>query len=250
MTRSACACQDLPPSGANRPSAEPVRPAPQADERSTAFHEAAHAVFAVLAGSVVFSATIEPDASSRGRVRWWRQAAAYGSLEREVLVFLAGPQAESLVDQGIDPTITKLRFAVDDAIMPGIERMQKERPFVSSKDDEGQALHRLLYRREHSSPASLRMDFIRAGGTALRILQHPDVWRAVTDVAEKLLLLRTIGDAEIRGAMPPELTDARLLALARGDAMRLMPSLLHPPPTYPPLPTAAETIAATNGLPP
>lgn len=205
------------------------------ERRGTAFHEAAHAVFATLAGGLVYSATIAPTSCSRGMVRWWSPAIGYGTLEKQALIFLAGPQAQSLVEQGFDPTESKVQFAFSDEFLPTIERMHADRPVTCCTNDDCCALHRLLYRRDHACAASLRMDYTRAGRTALQILKQDAVWKAVVIVAEALLAHETLDAAAVHDVMPSNLRNVPMFSLARDCTALLAPSLMYPPTDYPPV---------------
>lgn len=211
------------------------------ETRALAFHEAAHAVFAMLGGGHIERATIVAGQDYLGIVRWSRASGRIGTPEADVLTIMAGPVAESLALQAIDPTSTKLRWTMADSFLPVIEAVHRNRPVrCTCTSDDCQALHRLLWRRHHETAAGLRLDYARAGETVLHMLRQKAVWKSVRAVATLLLERGTCGHDEIVEQISPELAGVHLLTLGAGLSSRLTPILCRPAPESTPSPAPAH----------
>src|SRR5947207_13643574 len=75
-----------------------------ADAELTAYHEAGHAVMALVLGRPVDHVSIRPDARRLGHCEFRKPVfrPTEDWLEREMLISLAGPAAESLFDGAYD----------------------------------------------------------------------------------------------------------------------------------------------------
>jgi hypothetical protein len=177
------------------------------ETRALAFHEAAHAVFAMLGGGRIERATIVAGQDYLGIVRWSRASGRIGTPEADVLTIMAGPVAESLALQAIDPTSTKLRWTMADSFLPVIEAVHRNRPVrcTCTSDDCQKA-----------------------------------VWKSVRAVATLLLERGTCGHDEIVEQISPELAGVHLLTLGAGLSSRLTPILCRPAPESTPSPAPAH----------
>ena len=137
----------------------------------TAWHEAGHAVVAVMLGGVVDTVTIEvPDAAAAGvtGVFWGNAADARAQSINDIHVSLAGPIAEMIFVGDYDYLRIKQEHAVDwEVVAAAIKRLGLD---VA-------AAQKLLTSTASSLYERLREDV---------------VWSAVADVAERLELDGTI----------------------------------------------------------
>jgi len=137
----------------------------------TAWHEAGHAVVAVMLGGVVDSVSIEvPDAEAAGFTGvFWRNASDTRSqCINDIHVALAGPIAEMIFVGDYDYLRIKQEHAVDwEVVASSVQRMGIDAPTAQ----------RLL--------ASIATDLYGR-------LRKDEVWSAVADVAERLELDGTI----------------------------------------------------------
>lgn len=202
----------------------------------TAFHEAAHAVFIEIAGWKVFRATVVPTASYFGKVWYLPRRFGLGWLEKNALISMSGPIAQSLVEQDIDPSRSPSRFNC--SAEPETDRITRSmyaaRPLSTCGHDRCRTLHCLLFRRHHASPSSLKLDYERAGRTALHILADDLVWATVLRIGDRLAARKTMEGDEISALIPPELGQRTLGDLARNLVSPLRASLDCWPVTYPP----------------
>lgn len=205
--------------------------------RALAYHEAAHAVFALLGGGIIETATIVAGPGYEGIVRWRRDDGRIATAEVDILTIMAGPAAESVAMQRIDPITTKLQWAVQESFLPVIEAIHRDKPTsCNCTSDDCRALHRLLWRREHQSAASLRLDYTRAGATVVHMIRQPAVWRSISAAAAMLLKHGSCDHANIAECISRDLAGTHLLELGVGLAFRLTPILGRPAPENTPSP--------------
>lgn len=137
----------------------------------TAWHEAGHAVVAVLLGGVVDTVTVEvPDAAAAGATGvFWRNASnTREQCVNDIHVALAGPIAEMIFVGDYDYLRIKQEHAVDwEVVAAAVERM---------------ALDAVAAQKLLTSVAT----------NLYQRLREDAVWSAVADVAERLELDGTI----------------------------------------------------------
>ncbi len=161
--------------------------------RSTAYHEAGHAVAAYWHRIRLDGATIEPDADSQGKVRHGNPLAKLrpdvgetGRRGRErmealVLTALAGPAAQR-------------RFS-----SLGVRSWHGRQDFKSAVD-----LVSYFVGSDAELDAYLRLMSVRANA----FVALPDVWAAIRIVAARLVRQRGMGRAELRTAIREALASA------------------------------------------
>ena len=137
----------------------------------TAWHEAGHAVVAVMLGGMVDTVSVEiPDADSAGvtSVFWGKDSDARSQCINDIHVALAGPIAEMIFVGDYDYLRIKQEHAVDwDVVAAAVERLGID----------AVAAQKLLTSIATGLYKSLRED---------------TVWSAVADVAERLELDGTV----------------------------------------------------------
>lgn len=160
---------DLP----SRPSGDAIRRAtPDPDEVATAYHEAGHAVMALVLGRPVLQVSVRPNLQRLGQCKLGKGTfqPSKDSLETEILILLGGLAAEArhrerYCWQGASRDLRSVRALAEmRAGTPArIERLER----------------RMLDKAEH-------------------ILNQPAVWLAVTRIADELLRSTTISGRAAR----------------------------------------------------
>ena len=146
-----------------------------------AYHEAGHAVIAVMLGGEVLTVTLEPDDDDRlperdgdVTIRWQHRGLSRRDLvQREILVCLAGPAAETIhLGETVDPqAVAEWRY--DWALANQLAGM-----LLSDQASRAALLHRLL--------KELTL-----------MLRRADCWQAISETADQLEAHETLDGQEV-----------------------------------------------------
>lgn len=152
-----------------------------------AIHEAAHAVFAVMSYGVVRIATIQGGKGLAGYVDYQMIRTPQTEILR-TLTLLAGPIAQDLVEENIDPSATRLNIALTDQHAAALKRLMEHRPERSCGRDHCAALLCIIKDWPDEPAAKMTARFMELNQAALLVLSDARIWRAVKSVATLLMV--------------------------------------------------------------